>query len=83
MLVIGLLVGAGFFTSTSAEQQALNNLSANVTAGVVQVVAKIPTIFTIVIAVVILSIVGLLVFVVVKFMGKGSLGTGGGGNFGQ
>lgn len=77
MIVIGLLVGGNFFTSTSPEQLAIGNLSSNVTAGVNTIGTKFPTMFTVVAMVVILAIIGLLILVVRKF------GMGGGNNFGQ
>lgn len=75
LIVIGLLVGGNFFASTSAEQGALNNISSNVTAGINQISAKLPTIFTIVVMVIVLSFIAL-IYLVWK-------GKSGGGNFGQ
>ena len=78
LIVIGLLVGGGFFDATSAEQHTIGNLSTNVTSGLNTVVAKFPTIFTVIAMAIVLAIIGLLIVIVRKF-GFG----GGGGNFGQ
>jgi len=78
LIVLGLLVNGGFFTAADASDNVLTNLSANVTSGLTAVVAKLPTIFTVVAMVVVLAIIGLLIVVVRKF-GFG----GGSGNFGQ
>lgn len=78
LIVLGLLVNGNFFTSTSAEQGLLGNISSNVTGGLHTVIAKLPTIFTVLAMVIVLAIIGLLIVVVRKF-GFG----GGSSNFGQ
>lgn len=60
LLVIGTLVDGSFFTSTSDEQGALNNISSNVTSGVNTIAAKLPTAFTVIAIVVVLSIIAIL-----------------------
>ena len=75
LLIVGTLVGGGFFTSTSLEQGALNNLSSNVTSGVNTIGSKLPTIFTVIAIVIILAVIALL-WVVWSRM---RIGTGGGG----
>ena len=67
LLVVGTLVGGGFFTSTSDAQGALNNISSNLTAGINTVTGKLPTVFTVTAIVVILAILGLLVVLVRKY----------------
>jgi len=79
LLIVGTLVGGGFFTSTSAEQQALNNLSNNLTAGVNTIGAKLPVAFTVIAIVIVLSIIAIL-WVVWQNMRIG--GGGGGSAFG-
>jgi len=76
LIFIGVLVGGGFFTASSAEQLALNNISTNVTAGVVTVTSKLPTLFTVIGIAIILTVITLLV-VLARRMGMG------GGNFAQ
>lgn len=77
LIVIGLLVNGSFFTANSAEQNAIGNLSSNVTTGVNTIGTKLPTMFTVIAMVIVLAIIGLLIVVVSKFR------MGGGGNFGQ
>ena len=60
LLIIGTLVGGGFFTSTSLEQGALNNISSNVTSGINTISAKLPTAFTVIAIVIVLAIIAIL-----------------------
>lgn len=62
-VMIGILTGANLLTSGSAEENATNNLVANLTTGVTNVGNKIPTIFTIAVAVLLL---GLIVFLALR-----------------
>lgn len=56
-VMIGILLGANLLTSGSAEDNATTSLVANLTSGVNQVSAKIPTIFTISVAILLLSLI--------------------------
>jgi len=60
-VIVSTLTGADLLTSGSAEAHAANNLSANFTAGVDEVSAKIPTVLLVAAIVLILGVLVLLV----------------------
>jgi multisubunit Na+/H+ antiporter MnhC subunit len=73
-VIVSTLTGAGLLTSGSAEAAAVNNLSANFSAGIDKVSAKIPTVLLVGAIVLILGVLALLVGIWQKMrMGGGSI----------
>lgn len=74
---ISTLNPAGFFTANSAEYNATQSLTANMTSGVAKFGGYIPTIMTILAVVLCIAGIVLLVFYVRRMQGAGGSSTGG------
>lgn len=73
-VIVSTLTGAGLLSSGSAESNATNRLSANFTAGVDKVSAKIPTVLLVAAIVLILGVLAILVGIWQKMrMGGGGI----------
>ena len=74
LVIVSTLTGAGLLTAGSAEKGAVDNMSANLTAGINTVSAKIPTVLLVAAIVLILGVLAILVGVWQRMrMGGGSI----------
>ena len=78
-IIVQVLVGANLLTVNSVEANATTNLRNNLTAGVDQISAKIPTIFSVAVIVIILAVLLILVGIYKKMNAGGGIGGSSGG----
>lgn len=71
---ISTLNPSSFFTASSAEANATSQLQKNLTSGIENFGAKIPTAFTVLAVVFILGFIGLLIYTVYRFTAGGGKG---------
>lgn len=73
-VMIAQITGANLLTANSAEDNATDRLTGNLTSGVDQISAKVPTFFTIIAAIL---IIGFVVLLWVQFKRTGLMSGGG------